>query len=59
MHAGSSLISVGYISLGEHYHVRPVNICWLQHLTDARLDINFCYHIFTHAFNMYVYLYVV
>ena len=53
----TGLILVVYISLGQHYHVSPVNICWLRHSTDACLDINlvFCYHIFTHPFNMYVY----
>ena len=40
LHAGSSLILVGYMSLGEHYHVSPVNICWLRHSTSARLDIS-------------------
>ena len=57
LHAGSSLILLGYISLDEYYHVSPVNICWLRHSTGACLDINlvFCYHIATHSFNMYVY----
>ena len=57
LHAGPSLILVGYISLDEYHHVSLVNICWLRHLTGASLDINlvFCYHISTHSFDMYVY----
>ena len=38
LHAGPSLLLVGYISLEEYYYVSPVNICWLRHLTGACLD---------------------
>ena len=32
----------------EYYHISPVKMCWLQHLTGACLDINlvFCYCIY-------------
>ena len=55
-HAGSSLVLVNCISFDEYYHISAVNICWLQHSTGARLDINlvFCYHISTHSFLMYL-----
>ena len=39
-HAGSSLILVDCISLDEHYHISPVNICWLLLSIGARLDTN-------------------
>ena len=56
LNTGSSLILVDCMSLDEHCHISPVNICWLRYLSGAHLNINLviCYHISTHSFQMYI-----